>query len=44
VNDHLTRFLSLYQKIKRSRVSEKWLQEVEHRENLFRQIEPAYWA
>jgi len=44
VNDHLSRFLTIYQQIKRRRVSEKWLQEVEQRDNLFAQIEPAYWA
>jgi 1,4-alpha-glucan branching enzyme len=44
VNDHLTRFLTLYQQIKRGRVGGKWLEEVERRDNLFPQIEPAYWA
>jgi 1,4-alpha-glucan branching enzyme len=44
VQDHLARFLTLYQQIKRRRVSEKWLKEVEQRDNLFAEVDPAYWA
>ena len=44
VRDHLTRFLTLHQQLKRGHVNEKWLAEVEARDNLFPQIEPAYWA
>jgi len=44
VKDHLLRFNTLYQQLKRKRVDEKWLCEVEQRDNLFTQLNPAYWA
>lgn len=44
VNDHLARFLTLYQQIKRGRINEKWLTEVEHRDALFPNLKPDYWA
>ena len=44
VKDHLLRFLTLYDQLKKRKVDEKWLREIEHRDNLFREINCAYWA
>ncbi len=44
VKDHLLRFDTLYQQLKKKRVDEKALREVEQRDNLFPEINPAYWA
>ena len=44
VKDHLLRFNTLYQQLKKKRVDEKWLREVEARDNLLPEINPAYWA
>ena len=44
VKDHLLRFLTLYQQLKKNRVDEKWLREVERRDNVFPKINVAYWA
>ena len=44
VKDHLLRFNTLDQQLKKKRVDEKWLREVEARDNLFPEINPAYWA
>ena len=44
MKDHLLRFLTLYQQLKKKRVDEKWLREVERRDNIFREINVAYWA
>ena len=44
VKDHLLKFNTLYQQLKKKRVDEKWLHQVEQRDNLFPQIDTAYWA
>ena len=44
VQDHLIRFDTLYRQLKQRRVDEKWLRDVEQRDNLFPEINPAYWA
>ena len=44
VKDHLLRFNTLHQQLKKKRVDEKWLREVEQRDNLFPEIKPEYWA
>ncbi len=44
VKDHLLRFLTIYTQLKKKRVDEKWLREVETRDNIFPQINAAYWA
>ncbi len=44
VQDHLQRFNTLYAQLKRRRVDEEWLREVEVRDNLFPDLNPAYWA
>jgi len=44
VTDHLLRFLTLYEQLKQKRVDEKWLREIEGRDNVFPKINCAYWA
>jgi len=44
VKDHLVRFITLYEQLKKKKVDEKWLREVERRDNLFPEINCAYWA
>ncbi len=44
VQDHLVRFDTLYRQLKQQRVDEKWLRDVEQRDNLFPEINPGYWA
>lgn len=43
VRDHLLRFLTLYDQITSGTLDPAWLAEVEARDNLFPQIETAYW-
>jgi len=44
VKDHLLRFIALYDQLKRKRVDENWLREIENRDNLFPDLNSAYWA
>jgi 1,4-alpha-glucan branching enzyme len=44
VKDHLLRFTALYEQLKKKRVDEKWLREIERRDNLFPDLNCAYWA
>ena len=44
VKDHLLRFIALYDQLKKKKVDEKWLREVESRDKLFPEINCAYWA
>ena len=44
IKDHLVRFLTLYDQLKKKKVDEKWLREVEQRDNAFPEINCAYWA
>ncbi len=44
VKDHLLRFITLYEQLKKKKVDEKWLREIESRDNVFPDINVAYWA
>jgi 1,4-alpha-glucan branching enzyme len=44
VKAHLLRFNSLYHQLTTNTLDEKWLAEVESRDNLFPQLNPDYWA
>jgi 1,4-alpha-glucan branching enzyme len=44
VTEHLHHFLTLYRQLKNQKVDEKWLGEVERRDNLFPEINVAWWA
>jgi 1,4-alpha-glucan branching enzyme len=43
VKDHLARFIALHDQLTHGRVHEPWLREVESRDNLFPEIDCAYW-
>jgi 1,4-alpha-glucan branching enzyme len=44
VKAHLLRFNSLYHQLTTNTLDEKWLTEVERRDNLFPELNPDYWA
>ncbi len=44
VKDHLLRFIALHEQLTQTQVDERWLGEVESRDNLFPNVEPRYWA
>jgi 1,4-alpha-glucan branching enzyme len=44
VKDHLLRFIALHEQLTSTRVDEKWLTQVESRDNLFPEINFRYWA
>jgi 1,4-alpha-glucan branching enzyme len=44
VKDHLLRFIALHEQLTTTRVDEKWLAEIERRDNLFPEINYGYWA
>jgi 1,4-alpha-glucan branching enzyme len=43
VKDHLVRFITLHDQLSSGRVNEKWLCDVESRDNLFPEINYTYW-
>jgi len=43
VKDHLLRFIALHEMLTLTRVDEKWLTEIESRDNLFPDINWQYW-
>jgi 1,4-alpha-glucan branching enzyme len=43
VKDHLVRFITLHDQLSSGRVNEKWLRDVESRDNLFPEINYTYW-
>ena len=43
VKDHLLRFISIYEHLTTKRVNEKWLREIESRDNLFPDVDWNYW-
>jgi 1,4-alpha-glucan branching enzyme len=43
VKDHLLRFIALHEQLTQTQVDEAWLSEVEARDNLFPDVNPAYW-
>jgi 1,4-alpha-glucan branching enzyme len=43
VKDHLLRFISLHDQLTATGVSEKWLSEIEERDNLFPDVDWNYW-
>jgi 1,4-alpha-glucan branching enzyme len=44
IKDHLLRFTKLYEQLTQGNVDEKWLGQIESRDNLFPEINLAYWA
>jgi 1,4-alpha-glucan branching enzyme len=44
VKDHLLRFIALHEQLTQTRVDEAWLLQVEARDNLFPNVNPADWA
>jgi 1,4-alpha-glucan branching enzyme len=44
VKAHLLRFNGLYQQLTTAKLDEKWLTEIESRDNLFADINVSYWA
>ena len=44
VKDHLLRFIALHDQLTSTSVDEKWLAEVESRDNLFPDVDYRYWA
>ena len=44
IKDHLLRFTRLHDQLTQGNVDEKWLGQIEARDNLFPTINPAYWA
>jgi len=44
VKDHLFRFISLHDQLTSDRVDEKWLSEIEGRDNIFPEVNYHYWA
>jgi 1,4-alpha-glucan branching enzyme len=43
VKDHLLRFIALHDQLTVTRVDEKWLREIESRDNLFPGVDWNYW-
>ena len=43
VKDHLLRFIALHEMLALTRVDEKWLAEIESRDNLFPDVDWNYW-
>ena len=43
VKDHLLRFIALHEQLTVTRVDEKWLSEIESRDNLFPDVDWTYW-
>ena len=44
VKDHLFRFIALHDQLTSTRVDERWLAQIESRDNLFPEINYRYWA
>jgi predicted glycosyl hydrolase (DUF1957 family) len=40
----LLRFIALHEQLTQTQVDEPWLAQVEARDNLFPNVNPAYWA
>ena len=43
VKDHLLRFIALHEQLTLTRIDEKWLREIEARDNLFPDVDWSYW-
>jgi 1,4-alpha-glucan branching enzyme len=43
VKDHLLRFIALHEQLTQTQVDEKWLAQIEARDNLFAGVNPSYW-
>jgi 1,4-alpha-glucan branching enzyme len=43
VKDHLLRFIALHDQLTATRVDEKWLGEIESRDNIFPAVNWTYW-
>ena len=44
VKDHLLRFTRLYEQLVNSTLDERWLEEIENKDNLFPDLDYRYWA
>ena len=44
IKDHLLRFGTLYDQLTHNRVDEPWLRQLEQRDNLFPDVNPAHWV
>ena len=44
VKEHILRFTNIYRQLTDSEVSEEWLSQVEHMDNIFRDVDYHYWA
>jgi 1,4-alpha-glucan branching enzyme len=44
VKDHLLRFIALHEQLTQTRVDERWLTEIESRDNIFPDVNYRYWA
>jgi 1,4-alpha-glucan branching enzyme len=44
VKDHLLRFIALHEQLTSTRVDERWLREIEAKDNLFPDVDPRYWT
>jgi len=44
VKDHLLRFIALHEQLTQTQVDEKWLAQIEARDNVFGNVNPQYWA
>ncbi len=44
VKDHLLRFIALHEQLTQTQVDERWLAQIESRDNLFAGVNPSYWA
>ena len=44
VKDHLFRFIGLYDQLMTNAIDERWLTEIEGRDNLFPDVNYRYWA
>jgi len=44
VKDHLLRFLAVYEQLRGGSIDERWLGDVESRDNLFPELSYRYWA
>ena len=44
VKDHLLRFIALHEQLTTTKVDEVWLTQIESMDNIFPEVNPAYWA
>jgi 1,4-alpha-glucan branching enzyme len=44
VKEHLVRFIRLYEQLQNSQIDERWLREIEWKDNIFPNVRAEYWA